>query len=339
MVHNSHNLKYNGSKVKMKKAGICLLVALSLTISLGACKPASTDNTSKLSCIEAPYAFQGVYAMHSYRTEPYEVEVELETNLPDVADHLIAYKVIIPDINDTYARELAHKLGFFNEWPLKGTREVYSFTKENQTLEITLDGRLTLRQDVKINTEPISLPSDEDCVDIARNWLTNNFYPSNVTRAEIGYGGVSVATVNSETGQTGPTTYYSKSVRFIPTIKGYEQYSNAPYVLVGDQGKIVEASVDLTSLQEYGLVKLKTPQAALDLLEKYLEMPTSAQQAQQECISNTDGSRIVINKVTVQYNKISQSDIMVPIFVFEGEAFSGNSEPEKFTGRVDGVLH
>ena len=314
---------------------IFLFALVGLTIT---CCTSVSNNSTTLALVEVPPVFEGSYSAGAYRLQP--TEVELDTDLTDMPEQLIAYQVITPEVNDQYAKNLANKLGFFNEWPLYGSKRVaYTYTRDNEYLEIGLEGGISFRQDIQISDIPQQLPSDQDCIEIARHWLeTNNLYPSNVARVQVGYG-LSVASVDSQTGEAGLPVYYSKRVNFIVSVEDYELSSSGANVLVNDKGKVIQASVITTQFQKYGLVHLKTPQFAFDILKRYLTRVTPIAEEVPECMYNINGTRVSIKNLSIQYARTYKTDYLLPIYVFEGDAFREKPEPEKFIGKVDAVVH
>jgi hypothetical protein len=335
---------------KCKLVNVILILSFFVIITMTACSSSSEyiapqssksiDNLATLTYVDVPAVFKGFSSAGMVKLQP--TEVELDTDLPKLPGELLAYEVVGPNINDEYARNLAHKIGLEKEWPLTGGERVaYSYTKDTQSLEINLSGYIRFEQSVNISDTPKSLPADQECIDIARNWLISaDLYPSNVIRTEEGYGGKSVASMDPQTGKPGPLVYYSKQVSFIVNLGNYEGSALGAWVLIGENGKVIKAEINMPQYKDYGLVKIKTPQAALDVLKAYLSRLTPKTEIAPECMYNTDGARVVIKNITLRYVGTYKTGYILPIYVFEGYAYRGdNPEPEKFTGRVDAVEH
>ncbi len=281
--------------------------------------------------VEVPPAFEGIFAMTSIKLEP--GVVEMDTGFPEFPGEMMVYQRVAV-IDDDFARNLAANLGFTDEHPFTGDeREVYSFTRGDETLEILVTGHMTLRCSQDIGDVPV-LPEDRECIEIAEKWLKENgIYPENVTGIGIGYGGMSVATADTETGETGPTVYYSKSVSFTTALNGYERPSGGAYVLIGDGGKIVRADVDLAEYREYGLVRLMAPEEALKLLEVNHARLTPVPDPY--CFNTGGALKVTVDKVTLQYYRTSRSEFLLPVYVFEGVSHAAT--PERFKSYVDAV--
>lgn len=281
--------------------------------------------------VEVPPAFEGIFAMTSVKLEP--GVVELETDFPEFPDDMMVYQRVTV-IDDDYARDLAARIGFTDEHPFTGDeRKVYSFTRGDETLEILVTGHMTLRCSQDIGDVPV-LPEDQECIEIAETWLKENgLYPENVTGIGIGYGGMSVATADAETGETGPTVYYSKSVSFTTAFNGYERPSGRAYILIGDGGKIVRADVDLADYREYGLVRLMTPEEAFKLLEINHARLTPVPDPY--CFNTGGALKVTVDDVTLEYYATSRSEFLMPVYLFEGTSHAVT--PEKFKAYVDAV--
>ncbi len=323
---------------------LLLLSVISLTVT--ACnslsnkpyQPSTGSNSAKtVKLVSVPAVFQGFSTAGMYKSQP--TEVELDTELTESPEQLMSYRNIT-NVTDDAARNIARKLGLSNELPLNGNkRTVYTFTEDNQLLEIHLDGYMRFESKENISGVPQSIPDDQKCIVFAKNWLLSyNLYPPNVTQIKVGYGGISVAAIDSQTGKAGAPVYYSKVVSFIASIGQYEGNTLGAFVSVGDQGKIVRAEIITPEFRNNGLVKIKTSRAALDVLESYLARLTPITEEAPECICNTDGTRVVINKISIQYVKTYKTRYILPIYVFEGNAYIGISpEPKFFRGKVDAV--
>jgi hypothetical protein len=317
-----------------------LNTVICLVIIAVACSVLSSCTSQTLSAVNTVYVFEGNINPGMIKSQPTQVEMNID--FPSVPVKLAVYQAIKPNIDDEYARGLAQKLGFVNEWPLYGgERQAYSFTKDNESLEIGLEGGLTFRREVKMAGTPPFLPEDSDCVRIAQDWLkTNDFYPENVIRIDVGYYGEGGSSIDPKTGRPGETIHYSKGVSFVTSLNSFESYVPSARVLVGDQGKIVQASIVTLTTKESGTIALKTPQMALGLLKEYMARLVPITEEKPECIFYTDGSLVVINKITVEYARSNKTDYVLPIYVFEGIAYQGTNQVAiKFIGLVDAVDH
>jgi hypothetical protein len=295
-----------------------------------------TDSPTDFSFVDVPFALQGSTSAGIIKSQP--SELELTTDFPVIPEQLMAYQMIKPEVNDQYARDIADKFGFYDEWPLHGgEREVYTYKKDDQSIEISINGGISYRQKLNISYVPQELPDDQKCIEIARHWLeTYDLYPSDVTEIKVGYG-MSVASFDSETKVSGTPVYYSKRVSFIFNIGDYQDISPGASILINDKGDVIQASINKRSYQEYGLVKLKTSQDAYDILREYLSRLTPVVEDAPECIYSPDGNYVNINSIKIMYTGIYQSNYIVPVYVLEGESRNDGSKPEKFKAMVDAV--
>jgi hypothetical protein len=285
------------------------------------------------------HVFKGSTNAGMIKSKPTQVDINID--FPKMPDVLYAYEVIRPNVDDEYARDLANKLGFSNEWPLYGgERTVYSYNRDNESLEIRLDGGIVFNRNDKDSASIAQLPEDQDCINIAREWLTsNNLIPIDLMKVEVKYGS-SIITMDRQTGKPSLPVYLSKRVNFFNTIDGHELYVPAASVLIGKQGEVVQASIINMTISKYKMVSLKTPQAASDILKTYLARLTPVKEETPECIYYSDGDSVSINNITIKYIRTYQTDYVVPIYIFEGDTNKeSNPNSEKFIGLVDAVDH
>jgi hypothetical protein len=263
------------------------------------------------------------------------VQVTLTTTLPQSPATIPIFQVIQPVIDSAYADKLAKSLGFSDAWPLVGTtRLAYSYTKGNQTLEINLSGYIRFQESIDLSAP--TLPRDEDCINAAQNWLkAHGLFPQGPNQISVSFEG-SVITADKTSGSASPPTYLSKVVRFIQMVNGYPCDTLGPSVTVGDQGRIIGAEINSFRYELYGLAIMKTPQAALNMLESYLSSPLAVPPESPECLVNYRVfDRLLITDVSIQYTFDNQGYLQ-PIFVFSGDALS-SSGSNHFTGRVGGL--
>jgi hypothetical protein len=305
--------------------GIVISVLCILTIGCSLKADGPTVNVNEV------YVFENTFNDLGIKSQP--TMVELDADLSHISSQWPVYRMLVPNVNDTYARNLANKFGFVDEWPLVGKRTVYSYTNGSQSLEIGLQGSISFHDKISTTNSVPVLPNDTELVTLAKNWLASyDLYPANIIETKIG-GGESRSSFDSQTKKAGPTVYYSKGVSFIAGIVNSQWAVPVAAVLLGDQGKIVQASVDNTSYKLFRSTVIKSPQAALDILTTYLARLTPVMEKYPECRANVDGTRVVINKVTIQ-------DYIVPVYVFEGDAYTNPDNAVKyFRAMVDAVVH
>lgn len=132
-----------------------------------------------------PPVFEGIHQASIVNAPP--VTVVVGCSIPDFPSEATIYRVIKPKVDDIYAANMAQQLGFDGELiPLNPgeTREVYTYINETHRLEIGLDGSILLSKDTDLQL-PQSLPSEQDCIAIAKRWLTaHNMYSENIVEVE-----------------------------------------------------------------------------------------------------------------------------------------------------------
>lgn len=288
-----------------------------------------------------PYVFEGVVQTGVEGAPP--VEVVLDTELPTVPDKIPVYRVKLVD--EQYISDLAKRMGFDNE---PGRRDdgsrgyvkgwdyvpMTAAPPDSERLEIYQDGsiRIWLGR-VNLQETPKNMPSFEVAVKIARDWLiSRDLYPADVNRVEKG-GGLVVTSA-----QSGTSTVYSQVVKFKGALPmDIDMYPPSATVTIGDNGRILEAYISMTQLEEYGAVSLKTPESALEILKSRLASPLAEPpEARESIITMRNFGRLSIISVTLQYTKTG--GYMQPIYIFTGIAYSTTgTRLDNFVGKVDAV--
>jgi len=265
-----------------------------------------------------------------------EAVVQINAPFPDIPGTLVVYQV--KKVDDARAQDIARVFGLEDHPVLLkgGERQVYSYANDEQVLEINFDGHFRLYQRESAAAIPASLPSNEECINIAREYLrAKGFYPDNVTRVETGVS-QTIATVAAGSAPDAEMPV-RLSVSFFKEMNGCE--TDAAHVVIGDGGQVVEVSSNDPELIPYGTVQLKTPQAAYGLLTDFLKDPTFPPVANHEVIANWRGDKLtVINRISLEYAIPTNTLYYQPVYVFEGEVYlAGQENPEHFTGRVDAI--
>jgi hypothetical protein len=286
-----------------------------------------------------PYVFEGMTSLGANSSSP--VDITLEVELPNAPSSLLAYKVVSPNIDDEYASSLASKLGFHGSpYPADNdTRKVYVYTNDTMRLEITLSGRLYVYSTREIQDIAQALPLDTECIKIAQGWLgSHSLYPNNVTNITV-EPDIEISTFDTLSEDVIETKCISKKVSFITGIGDYNVYVPGAKVVIGAEGEVSEATINISQLKEYKSVDIKSPDVALNILAAYLGSPLSDSNESKECIVNLRGlDKLVINHISLQYYYTSFGDYAQPIYVFEGKAYSqSNSTGEAFVGMVDAI--
>ena len=312
--------------VKSKSLTVLMSVVIIASISaLGILSPTPTGKENSLD-ISLPPVFEGIYQLGIVNASP--VTVVVDCSLPEVPTEVTIYRVLKPEVDDVYAANIAQQLGSEGRLvPLDsgGAREVYTYTNETRMLEIRLDGSILLAKDTNLQL-PRSLPSEQDCIAIAKRWLTaHNMYSENIVKVE---------TEPCLMVDGNPLTI---GVTFKVAIGGYEAHGLGIFVAVGESGEIVTVSRSLPQSEAYRSVKLKTVDVALGILKYYLTSPSPPPAENLECIINMRAfTQLTVQKITLQY--FNNAGYLQPVYVFEGEAYDQYSpNVESFTGLVDAV--
>jgi hypothetical protein len=318
-----------------------LIMSVTLTTSVScfpptissSLSPTQTSHVLKDVTGSMPKIFQNLIASG---TGSFNADIQLNADLPIVPDQLTVYQ--IPKIDNQYALNTAKLFGLENNpVPLiGGERKVFSYSNDQEILEVNFDGSFHLYQRKSTTSVSGSLPSEDDCLKIAREWLQlKGLYPENVIRIETG---VTESIGTAEKGSA-PTEFIPLKigVAFISSRNGYESYLPQARVIIGDKGKVLELTYNNPVLIEYGIIRLKTPDAALNMLITYLTDTSFNPPYADECNANYRGfTRLVINRISLEYTIPSKSYYFQPVYVFEGDVYQiNNPNPDKFVGRVD----
>jgi hypothetical protein len=265
-----------------------------------------------------------------------DADIQLDAVFADFPEQIVVYQV--KQVNDARAQYIASLFGLENDpVPLiGGERQVYSYADDEQVLEIDLDGRFRLYQRQSPANLPVSLPAEEECINIAEEYLRlKGLFPDNVVRVTVG---VSQTIVTVEAGtDPGEEIPVRLSVSFYATRNVYE--TDVTRVTIGDKGRVLELSCNNLELDKYGSVRLKTPEAAYDMLTAYLKDGTFPPPPNHEIIVNWRGEKLtIIRSLTIEYATPANTFYYQPVYVFEGDVYlAGQENPEHFAGRVDAI--
>jgi hypothetical protein len=199
-------------------------------------------------------------------------ELTINTTLPDIPRQMATYRVVRPVVDETYARELAARIGFGGEPEFHDVDTTWRFylgtpnTDGAPVLSIYENGSLVVWYD-RDRSKPESLPSDEECIDIASKWLeARDLYPEFVIDTRL-----TRETLTMMRGMEAMETYTSrKIVSFVIGLDGYELFGMGAFVIIGDEGKIVEIHINSPDFEPGPYITVMTPDTALVTLEEYL---------------------------------------------------------------------
>lgn len=294
-----------------------------------------TTTETSTSSISLPWVFEGIIS-HSSPSTP--VEIIMNTELPSFPATLPVYTVITPVVDSQYAWSIAQTLGFEEDDALFSSgevRAVYTYQNNNATLEIESDGYINFRSDYD-SSKPENLPTDEECIDIAADWLIScDMYPENIVSTKVS-NFIEIEEYDTSS-HTSIKYTVAKSVVFYVGLNDYGN-SFSVSVVIADNGKIIKAQADFINYKEYMTVSIITPEEAIDIIERYLE-GTLEKTASLRCLTNySDFHQLTINKISIQYSK-GAGDYAQPIYLIEGTAsYEGWDGTNEFRGRVDAVI-
>ncbi len=191
--------------------------------------------------------------------------------MPSLPATLPAYTVITPVVNSQYAWGIAQTLGFEEDDAMFSpgeVREVYTYRNDKATLEIEGDGYINFYSDYD-SSKPENLPTDEECIDIATDWLLScNMYPENIVSTNVS-NFIEVEEYDTSS-HTSIKYTVAKSVAFYVGLNDYGS-SFSLSVVIADNGKIIKAQADFINYEEYTTVSIITPEEAIGIIESYLE--------------------------------------------------------------------
>jgi hypothetical protein len=284
------------------------------------------------------------YCITEARDQISPIELTVDTDLPEIPDELPVYKVIRPNFDEDYATEIAGKLNLNDnlekideyDFPLKR----FHFEKDGKILEVFEDGSIYVCYVIEPG-RPSSLPSDEECIEIARDWLEDNgLYPKNVIS-------ISTSPIILVVAKGHEVLYeftQNISVSFTIGINGYETQGMGAYVAVGENGEIIKAYINSPEFEEYTTVVLKQPEEVLATFEDYLDNLELFYTDSPLCLVDNIRSTMSVTDISLKYFCMlsEDSDVVAlaqPILVLEGQGYDEiHPDSSSFTGRVDAVI-
>ena len=319
---------------KFKLIAFLIGIVSSSTLIFSLCISCSPNQDT----LSLPLVFEDISGADIIGTE--SLDITLNTELPIIPDSLIVYRNIMPNVDYKYATNLAQQFGFntvTDVVPLIGdTRLVYSYQNEDEVLEIYLNGNIKLHGDINYS-QPKNLPSDDECIDIASNWLkSNDIYPDNITSI--------IANPNIEIEEVDTSSNISnkfiltKIVKFYVDLNGYKLNTCSAFIIIGDDGKVLNAETKYIQPENYQEFNLISATEAINILKQYLEGTLDISEGTC-CIANLSGfNQLEITTISIQYI-IGADNYIQPIYVFEGsESYLKNNTTESFIGKVDAVV-
>lgn len=256
-----------------------------------------------------------------------------------------AYKIVRPVVNDHYASHLAQQLGFtgspLSVLPAGEKHSAYTFVNGSQTLEIGLDGTVRL-SDNRFWEKPNQLPSDQECITLATKWLhEHKLYHENVvsiTATPAGW----IQTIDSTTGLITNSNAVGTEVTFSVAINGIAIYGGGISMVIGENGTLLSMQTNMFTLVPAFDVPLKNVDEAFEILKERLTSPDPPPTENMECVVNYRLlTSLVITGVGLNYTYDTNSDYLLPIYLFTGDGYKENFPEEiyPFVGMVDAILH
>jgi hypothetical protein len=271
-------------------------------------------------------------------------ELSIIADLPVVPEKLIAYKVIRPVVDETFAQNMAQRVGFNGPLEFYNTDNTYRVydgdpPNDSPVFFIYPEGAATIYYIRNIYPRSASLPSDQECIEIARKWLnSSNLYPDNVIKITTTPYVVNLMTGRIESQYTAATW-----VSFVIGLDGYELFGMGAYFLIGENGTVREVHINVPEFEPYSYVKIQKPEIVMETLQDYLKNPDKFGINTPECLTRAINRNVSIENISLKYLAMispnnTQAVYAQPIYVFEGK---GRNQPElrwdTFIGAGDAV--
>ncbi len=123
-------------------------------------------------------------------------------------------------------------------------RRVYSYQSDELTLEIGLDGNICLYNEYDLS-KPENLPSNEECIEIATEWLKfYGYYPNDVSLVKSS-SYMDYEEVDSSTNTTLQKYSLSTVVKFFTDLNGHTYLFLAAFVVIGNIGSLLRADINV----------------------------------------------------------------------------------------------
>jgi hypothetical protein len=309
-----------------------------------------------------PYVFQGTALLGTSGAPPVDITVKIplldtayamapSNNIVENAyqsrllSPIAIYKIIRPVVDDRYASALTKQLGFTGNplpvLPADEKRAAYTYVNGNQTLEIRLDGSISISTQYSLE-RPSHLPSDQDCVAIATKWLReHDLYPDNVISIATSPAG-GMKAIDNTSGLIMDSYIIGTEVTFSTAINGIVVNSGGISMVIGDNGTLLRMQANRFTIGQASEVPLKDINKALEILTHTLTSPNTPSPDHLECIVNFRAlSSLVITGVEINYAYSANNDYLLPIYTFTGTGYNTSTPDEvyQFVGMVDAVLH
>jgi hypothetical protein len=251
-------------------------------------------------------------------------ELSVNSTLPVVPEELIAYKVIRPVVDETYAYDLSQRIGFSDPPQFYDTDKTYRvydgdpYDDNSPVFSVYQDGTIVIYY-TRIKQQALSLPSDQECIDIARKWLEScDLYPKNVIDIKTSADIMHIMRGSTESQYTAGT-----SVSFIIGLDGYELFGMGAHFLIGENGKVLEVHINAPEFESYCYVRVRKPDLVLNTFQNYLNNPPKFRADTPECLISNINRYILVNNVSLKYFSMISADDNVtayaqPVYVLEG---------------------
>ena len=271
------------------------------------------------------------------------IELTIEKDAPDIPDALPVYRVIRPDVTEDYAISIADMLDLNDnieilnsDFPHSG----FNFRKDGKALDVHKDGSIAVYY-VADTTRPSSLPSDDECIDIAKNWLEeNNLYPQNVIS-------ISIIPINVYVSRGYDIIdHFTSNINVIFSIglEGYEVQGMGAYVAIGEAGKILTVFINTPEFKKSETVSLRQPETLVQTFADYLDNLELFYTEAPLCLVDRIDYHMSVTDIKLKYFCMLSNDSNItalaqPVLILEGTHY--NYDPTNsgvFSAKIDAVI-
>jgi hypothetical protein len=273
-------------------------------------------------------------------------ELDLKTSLPAVPERMTAYTINQPNINEDYARGLAQRFGFPDNLNFNNVDKSYviykgGFYQDNSpTLFILQDGKVSYFSQRRLGPSS-NLPSDQDCIKIAREWLeTYHLYPDAIV--DIKASKIITQVVGGTS--TGNQFVAGVLVTFQAGLDGYPLFDPGALVTIGDGGTVLQVEVSTLKYEPFCYVKVQPPEAAMETFLDYLRHPEKFRGEASLCLLSYLDHYYQVDNFSLKYFAMLSTDrtqlaYAQPVYILEGgERQAAQLNWDSFKGAVDAVV-
>lgn len=234
----------------------------------------------------------------------YQLEASLSASLDNVPEDAPVYRLVSEQVTKSEVAALAERLGLTGEVEVRGD-DVFAVSGNG---DLFVAGSLIQYLAIP-SPEPGELPSDEQAVTAARDWLVG----TGLAPPDLGSG--EIVTRSSEVNRV--------VVQFAP-IQPERLLAAYPTVVVtlGSSGQVVEARVQWPTIERHDLYRLRPAESAWRDVEAgraYIEAPLEGADIEQG--SEITGT-VLYDEISVGYTTSGPpggEQYLQPVFIFSGQ--------------------